>query len=1137
MNIEQIFENISILDEDKYLQDRIAQLNARYILFNTNEDKDNFPNYSVRDDDMSLLAFQYLSLGCRLAENQQVDNASEPLEKGAQILEYIYGSENNDINFRKYYVLISSLGYYSSFQYSKSFILINKIENETTIAKLFSFFLKRKFSELQNIINTILIDDRYTTLTNIEGDDQTSDRIYEIVIARALGKIISYLNFGNINLIDEAKAELETLKEIAEIKENVDLWWVIRLIHIIILGIEKSSLWNVLRNHYSELPPLVNNFIYSHVFSERTKIHEFFTSQRNALNKVIGKESGVIISMPTSSGKTRIAEIAILDCKRHNPSSKILFIAPYRSLAFEIESDLEKIFSPIGISVSQLYGGSLFSKIDEKLIEDTDVIIATQEKSKALLRSDSEIIKTIKLVVLDEGHLLGKSERMTRNELFIEELRFHIEKNNGKFVVLSAVLPNPEDLSNWLTNSNDNIYKSDWRPSEERLGTLEWTGRSVNLNWISADDERESFNNRFVVAELQPRKPRERTDKYLPGNKNEAIASTALKLYSFGPVLIFVGIKRSVFTMARAYMKVLGETEDFDWKNKNNWRAFELACIEFDGINSDWLKNAKKGILCHNADLPSDVRIPLERLMRTEKPRVIIATSTLGQGVNLGVSSVIFSTFYQGQNPLAHSDFWNIAGRAGRAFVDQEAKILVALDTSRRGTRRERSLNSYNQNLILEYFEKSSIQNAESGLMWLVKNLKYHASRFVGIDFDMLLQLISENNFDEFEKSDYFIEQLDLIDDTLLALHQLSNDSENVLDMSWVEHFFRKSLAYIQLQNNDKDIIDGDDIISFVKARIRGVVKAVGEDKSQWQAHIKSSIPLQSDLILEEKLSDIIDVIKNYFESNDSSIQSKIELLSKIEMYINQVPVLSDEYLKNEDLDKIRIQWLSGISMTEIKKLENAQVVIGQHFTFKLPWVLNGIAKKMNNLKLEDYSDILQELSLLAETGLPSIVAVKVYQAGIRSRTSAIKIGSIFSDDSWDKGINYYKYKIIEHAESLKNKFPDDTTSWIDLFLTYNQKEIKVVNNIEPFHIKGLDELSDLILLPKTIKTEEYLVSSDLKVIYPIKDIVGLYVSEIIDIEGIFFQKREDDNLWELVVINPNVKLNRLDDDEEPFID
>ncbi|WP_299116392.1 DEAD/DEAH box helicase [uncultured Winogradskyella sp.] len=1129
MSIETILEEIDKLDEDKYLQDRIAQLNARYILFNTNESKENFPNYSVKDNEMTLLAFQYLNWGCRLAEREQIDLAHNALEKGAQILEYIYGSANNEVDYRKYHVLISSLAYYASFQYSKSFILIKKVEHETTIAGLLSLYLKRNFSDLENTINSILIDDNYINFSNKKDVDQTPDRIYEIVIARALGKIISFLNFGDIILLDKARSELIDLKDIAEISRDVDVWWVIRLILLIAFGIEKSSLWSVLRNHYTDLPHLAERFVYSHVFSKSTKIHEFFTTQRQALNKVINNDSGVIISMPTSSGKTRIAELSILNCKVDDPKSKILFIAPYRSLAFEIENDISKIFNPIGISVSQLYGGSLFSKIDEKLIQETDVIIATQEKAKALLRSDSEMLNLIKLVVIDEGHLLGATERMTRNELFVEELRFHIEKNGGKFVVLSAVLPNPKDLSNWLTSSEDNIFQSDWRPSEERLGTLQWTGKSVSLNWLSADDERDSFNNRFVVSKLQPRKRLERVDKYIPGNKNEAVAATALKLFSFGSVLVFVGRKKSVFTMARAYVKVLGETEDYVWKNNQNWTAFELACKEFDGKDSLWIAYARKGILCHNSDLPSDVRVPLERLMRTEKPRVIIATSTLGQGVNLGVSSVIFSTYYQAGNPLEYGDFWNIAGRAGRAFVDQEGKILVALDASKSGTIKERKRITYKQKEILKYFEKSNIQNAESGLMYLIRSLKYTAARFEGISFEKFLELIAENNFEELEEKEYFIQRLDIIDDTLLSLHQLSKSNDDLLDVTWVEDFFRKSLAYIQLEKNQDDTaLKSEELISFIKARVKGVIASVGGDESQWSTHIKSGIPLQSDLLLEEKLPDIIHLIEAYFDCGEYDIEQKINLLASIEELINEIPVLADSILNNDRLVEIRRLWLSGESMAKIKPIVNSQRIINEHYLFRLPWVLNGIAKKLSNIELDDYSDVLQELAILSETGLPNLIAVKIYQAGIRSRESAIELSSAFDDDLWDKSIKFYKQEIIRNADVYKIVFSDTTASWIDLFLQYNKSEIKIINYIEPFEFND-ERLSGVtILIPKRISGDEYLVSPDLKTMIPVGDIKDLYANEIIGLDGIYFQANAT-GLWELVVVNPNVHLNLED--------
>jgi replicative superfamily II helicase len=1126
MNIEGTLKKIEEYDNDKYLQNQIAQLNARYILFNTNEDKENFPNYKLKENNLTLLGFQYLTLGCRLAESDLIEEASKTLEKGAEILEYIYGSSNNEINNRDYHVLISSLAYYSGFQYSKSFILIQKAEGDTIISSLVSFFLKRDFTQLQNLINEILVIEDYTSITESKKENRRTlpIRIYETVIAKSLGKLVGYLNFGTRSLLEEAKEDLQTLKDIAEAREEPDIWWVLRLLLLIIDGVEKASFWNVLGSYYSDFPLLAQKYIYSHVFSRHKKIYEFFSTQRNALKQVINKDEGLIVSMPTSSGKTRIAEVGILDCKIKNPDSKILFIAPYRSLAFEIENDLEKVFTSTGIVVSQLYGGSLFNKLDEKVIEETDVIIATQEKAKALLRSNSEIIKSIKLIILDEGHLLGDNDRYIRSELLTEELKYNLEKNDGKFILLSAVLPNPEELSNWLTFSSKNVYKNNWRPSEERLGILEWTGKRVNLNWNSADDERDSFNRNFVVAEKLPRVKYQKKDKFFPSDKNEAIAQTAHKLFTFGPVLVFVGVKKSCFTIARAYLKVLGDgAVDFKWKNQNNWKAFELSCIEFDGKNSLWLMYARKGIICHNADLPDNTRIALERLMRTEKPYIIIATSTLGQGVNLGVSSVIFSTLFQPQGanqiPIEHGDFWNIAGRAGRAFVDHEGKILIALDKTKSAWHTKRDTK-----LIEGFFDKSNINHVQSGLLATIKHLKYFSLRFTGLDFNHFLQIISENTFNSLPSDieSTIIEKLDLIDDTLLTLHKYLG-SEDSFDVSWVEDYFRKSLAYLQI-SKDSEEITKKEFVKIIKHRVKGIVKSVGEDKANWQKHIGSGIPLQSDLKIEEQLDEIIGLISDFIQSDDSSINNKIILLTKIETLINHVPVLHETYLVNKDLELIRTHWLLGNSMTEINKIEGSQRIIKEHFSFKLPWILNGVARKLEEKDHEVASEILQELSILIETGLPSLTAVKVYQAGIRSRSASIEIAELFPDDSWQLSINFYKNKIFQNTEKIKSMVSENTIKWIELFHTYNLDHSRTISNIEPFAIKKLNNW-DGQLIPKSINGKGYLVSTDLSVIYPVKIIKGRDFSKILNIDGVSFYKDAEDKVWTLDNKNPNIEI------------
>ena len=253
-----------------------------------------------------------------------------------------------------------------------------------------------------------------------------------------------------------------------------DVWWVIRLLLLIIDGFKESSLWYVLGNYFNTEDKLPLKYIQSLVYKNGS-ITELFLTQRNSLPKVLNNKQGSIVSIPTSSGKTRIGEIAILNCLLNEPKAKILFIAPYRSLAYEIENSFDEIFSNLDVSVSHLYGGSLFSKLDERIIDESSVIVATPEKAKALFRSNEDILSCIKLVIIDEGHLLGTDKRLIVNEMFYEELKYHVKANGGRFLLLSAVLPNAEDLSEWLTDSTDNVYKENWRPSDERIGIMEWS--------------------------------------------------------------------------------------------------------------------------------------------------------------------------------------------------------------------------------------------------------------------------------------------------------------------------------------------------------------------------------------------------------------------------------------------------------------------------------------------------------------------------------------------------------------------------------------------------------------------------------------------------------------------------------------
>ena len=126
------------------------------------------------------------------------------------------------------------------------------------------------------------------------------------------------------------------------------------------------------------------------------------------------------------------------------------------------------------------------------------------------------------------------------------------------------------------------------------------------------------------------------------------MAATAARLAELGPVLIFAGQAQWVPSMARAVLLAFGPDAPVHPWPETEWRLLEAVCKEELGDDSFELNAARVGVICHSNKLPPQVRISVEKLMAKYPPRIIVATTTLGQGVNIGISSVIVATTYIG---------------------------------------------------------------------------------------------------------------------------------------------------------------------------------------------------------------------------------------------------------------------------------------------------------------------------------------------------------------------------------------------------------------------------------------------------------------------------------------------------------
>ena len=256
--------------------------------------------------------------------------------------------------------------------------------------------------------------------------------------------ITDYVQTGNkddFTIIDDI---FNKLLLVAVDSNLISFWLIIRLLRIILSTYFKASLWSV-------LPPLLSSQYTTKNYIQLLSgfvppVTELWPSQVAAIPLAVGENDGGIINLRTSGGKTRVAEIAIINTLSSNSMSKVLYLAPFRSLAFEVEQSLSKVFNPLGITVSQLYGGSTANLTDFELINESQVVIATPEKAKALIRCGSGLETKIKLIVVDEGHLLGAEERYIKNEMFLTHIKEFASRNQIRMLLLSAVLPNAKQM-------------------------------------------------------------------------------------------------------------------------------------------------------------------------------------------------------------------------------------------------------------------------------------------------------------------------------------------------------------------------------------------------------------------------------------------------------------------------------------------------------------------------------------------------------------------------------------------------------------------------------------------------------------------------------------------------------------------
>ncbi|MEX0945863.1 MAG: DEAD/DEAH box helicase, partial [Acidimicrobiia bacterium] len=367
---------------------------------------------------------------------------------------------------------------------------------------------------------------------------------------------------------------------------------------------------------------------------------DLWPSQLHVVERVFGGNDDLVVALPTSAGKTRIAELCILSCLAQG--RRAVYVTPLRALSAQTEQVLHRTFTPLGVRVSSLYGSMGTSHVDEDALRESQIVVATPEKLDFALRANPTVLDDVGLVVLDEGHMIGPSEREVRYEAQIQRLLRRSDSAERRIVCLSAVFPSGADLDDfvaWITAENaDGLHREQWRPTQQRFGLVEWRGDHARLS-ITLGDER-PFIPRYLEA-VSPNPPRR---KMFPADQRELVVATAWRLVDEGQtVLVFCPQRNSVEPYAREIVKLRRQgLIDSVLPAGVDISSALMTGAEWFGDGHPILECLKLGVAIHHGALPAPFRRQIETLLQEGSIRVTVASPTLAQGLNLSASVVLF---------------------------------------------------------------------------------------------------------------------------------------------------------------------------------------------------------------------------------------------------------------------------------------------------------------------------------------------------------------------------------------------------------------------------------------------------------------------------------------------------------------
>ncbi|MGV8885113.1 MAG: DEAD/DEAH box helicase [Microbacteriaceae bacterium] len=403
---------------------------------------------------------------------------------------------------------------------------------------------------------------------------------------------------------------------------------------------------------------------------------------------VLERGRSVLVAAPTGAGKTIIAEFAIYMAMQQ-PRAKVFYTAPMKALS---NQKFQELTAEYGAENVGLLTG------DTNINSGARIVVMTTEVLRNMLYADSDLLRDLAWVVMDEVHFLADRFRGA----VWEEVIIHLPRQ-VRMVSLSATVSNAEEFGDWLqaVRGDTDVIVSEERPvpleqhvlvRSKLLDLFDSSGLAATnrvnpeLVRLAASGGRNE-RGRAALDQKRRHPGRNPNGRHFEAGKMERSELVALlDSKNMLPAVFFifsrVGCDQAVRQLLRAGVRLTQKHERDEIREIVEERCRTLADEDLGVLGYwEWLDGLERGIAAHHAGMLPAFKEVVEELFQRKLVKVVFATETLALGINMPARTVVLEKLekFNGEArvPITPGEYTQLTGRAGRRGIDVEGHSVI----------------------------------------------------------------------------------------------------------------------------------------------------------------------------------------------------------------------------------------------------------------------------------------------------------------------------------------------------------------------------------------------------------------------------------------------------------------------------